>query len=67
MPDPRRGPNGHLRGFAGILQADAYADYRQLYEPGRSQGPVAEALYWSHLSGYCNLRGDRVYVPMTLV
>ena len=37
-----------LRGFAGILQADAYAGYRRLYEPGRSPGPVTEALCWSH-------------------
>ena len=41
-------PVEHLRGFAGILQADAYAGYRRLYEPGRSPGPVTEALCWSH-------------------
>ena len=41
-------PVAHLRTFAGILQADAYAGYRRLYEPGRSPGPVAEALCWSH-------------------
>ena len=41
-------PVEHLRTFAGILQADAYAGYRRLYEPGRSPGPVAEALCWSH-------------------
>ena len=41
-------PVEHLRGFAGILQADAYAGYRRLYEPGRSPGPVTEALCWAH-------------------
>ena len=41
-------PVEHLRTFAGILQADAYAGYRRLYEPGRSAGPVTEALCWSH-------------------
>ena len=41
-------PVEHLRGFAGILQADAYAGYRRLYEPGRSPEPVTEALCWSH-------------------
>ncbi len=41
-------PVERLRGFAGILQADAYAGYRQLYEPGRSPGPVTEALCWAH-------------------
>ena len=32
-------PVEHLRTFTGILQADAYAGYRRLYEPGRSPGP----------------------------
>ena len=41
-------PVDHLRSFRGILQADAYAGYRRLYEPGRSPGPVTEALCWSH-------------------
>ena len=37
-----------MRTLAGILQADAYAGYRRLYEHGRSPGPVTEALCWSH-------------------
>ena len=41
-------PVEHLRDFAGILQADAYAGYRRLYEPGRSPAPVTEALCWAH-------------------
>jgi transposase len=41
-------PETHLAGFAGILQADAYAGYNRLYAPGRSPGPVTEALCWSH-------------------
>ena len=41
-------PVEHLRSFTGILQADAYAGYRRLYEPGRAPGPVTEALCWSH-------------------
>ena len=36
-------PVEHLRGYAGILQADAYAGYNRLYEPARSPGPVTEA------------------------
>jgi len=33
----RRGehPNKHLAGYAGILQADAYAGFNDLYHPGR--------------------------------
>ncbi len=41
-------PETHLTGFAGILQADAYAGYNRLYEPDRSPGPVTEALCWAH-------------------
>ncbi|MEE9211017.1 MAG: IS66 family transposase [Kiloniellales bacterium] len=41
-------PEKHLTGFTGILQADAYAGYNRLYAPGRTQGPVTEALCWSH-------------------
>jgi transposase len=41
-------PVGHLCSFAGILQADAYAGYNQLYAPGRSPGPITEAPCWSH-------------------
>lgn len=42
----RRGehPTRHLRDFAGILQADAFAGYHPLYEGGR----VVEAGCWSH-------------------
>lgn len=48
-PD-RRGahPQRHLAGYAGILQADAYAGFAELYHPGRPPGPVTEAGCWSH-------------------
>ena len=38
----------HLSGYAGILQADAYGGYNALYEPGRSPGPILDALCWAH-------------------
>ena len=41
-------PVEHLRGFAGLLQADAYAGFNPLYAPGRVPGPVTEALCWAH-------------------
>ena len=41
-------PVEHLRGFAGLLQADAYAGFKPLYAPGRVPGPVSECLCWSH-------------------
>ncbi len=39
---------GHLASYAGILQADAFAGFGQLYEPRRSPGPITEAACWSH-------------------
>src|SRR6267378_1213991 len=39
-------PERHLRGFAGILQADAYDGYNELYDPSRSPGPITSALCW---------------------
>ena len=46
----RRGehPQGHLAGYAGILQADAYDGYNKLYQPGRKPGPILEAACWVH-------------------
>ena len=41
-------PADHLADFQGILQADAYAGYEQLYEGKRRPGPVTEAACWSH-------------------
>ena len=44
-PD-RRGehPQGHLKEFAGILQADAYSGFNGLYE----RGAIFEAACWAH-------------------
>jgi hypothetical protein len=41
-------PSEHLSGFAGLLQADAYAGYNKLYEADRSPGPVTGAFCWAH-------------------
>ena len=41
-------PKEHLAGWAGILQADAYGGYGQLYEAGRSPRPLIEAACWAH-------------------
>jgi transposase len=38
-------PQQHLRGFAGILQADGYAGFNRLYAEGRIQ----EAACWAHV------------------
>jgi len=46
----RRGvhPIGHLASWSGVLQADAYGGYGELYAPGRQPAPVLEAGCWAH-------------------
>jgi transposase len=46
-------PNRQLAGYAGILQADAYAGYNALYEAGRKPGPITGSRHclepcWAH-------------------
>jgi transposase len=41
-------PARHLAGYAGILQADAYAGFGDLYDGRRRPGPITEAACWSH-------------------
>src|SRR4051812_33747420 len=41
-------PNRHLAGYAGILQADAYAGFGDLYDARRRPSPITEAACWSH-------------------
>jgi transposase len=41
-------PERHLRGFCGILQADAYSGYNRLYDAGRPQGAITPAFCWAH-------------------
>ena len=41
-------PEQHLAGFAGLMQADAYAGFNRLYEADRKGGPIVEAACWAH-------------------
>lgn len=41
-------PKRHLAAYGGILQADAYAGFNDLYAPGRKPGPISEAACWAH-------------------
>jgi transposase len=41
-------PENHLRDYAGILQADAYAGFNRLYEAERKPAPIMEASCWAH-------------------
>jgi len=38
----------HLARWFGLLQADAYAGYNQLYVAGRAPAPILEAACWAH-------------------
>ena len=42
-------PRRHLASYDGILQADAYAGFGELYRPDRKPGPITEAACWAHL------------------
>ncbi|HEY2356631.1 MAG TPA: IS66 family transposase [Phenylobacterium sp.] len=46
----RRGahPQAHLKAWSGVLQADAYGGYGELYLADRTPGPVLEAACWAH-------------------
>ena len=41
-------PRAHLAGYGGIMQADAFAGYNDLYAPGWKPRPIVEAACWSH-------------------
>jgi transposase len=41
-------PRAHLARWSGVLQADAYGGYAQLYDGARTPGPIAEAACWAH-------------------
>ena len=46
----RRGlhPQAHLAEWTGILQADAYGGFNELYRERRRPAPIQEAACWSH-------------------
>jgi len=41
-------PEQHLAGFAGLMQADAYAGFNRLYAAERKPAPIVEAACWAH-------------------
>jgi transposase len=41
-------PCRHLAGYSGILQADAYAGFNDLYDRARKPAPITEAACWAH-------------------
>ena len=48
---PDRGakhPEQHLAGYAGLMQADAYAGFNRLYDARGKRGSIVEAACWAH-------------------
>jgi len=41
-------PRAHLAGWTGIMQADAFAGFNELYDARRQPAPIIEAACWSH-------------------
>src|SRR5258708_6164578 len=41
-------PQCHLAGYVGLMQADAFDGYNQLYKAQRRPAPILEAACWSH-------------------
>jgi hypothetical protein len=41
-------PQGHLAGYVGLMQADAFNGYNDLYRGNRKPAPIHEAACWSH-------------------
>ena len=44
-------PSEHLRGWAGVMQADAFAGFNELYDGARKPGPIVEASFWANSAG----------------
>jgi transposase len=41
-------PQQHLASYVGIMQADAFAGFKALYDAKRQPAPIIEAACWSH-------------------
>jgi len=41
-------PRRHLASWAGVMQADAFAGFNELYDAARKPGPVIEVPCWAH-------------------
>jgi transposase len=59
-------PRRHLAGYGGILQADAYAGFNDLYAPSRKPGPITEAACWSHARRRFFVLADVAKAPLAL-
>ena len=60
-------PKEHLSGWAGILQADAYAGFNHFYALDREPAPIIEAGCWSHGRRKFYVLADTQKSPMALL
>jgi len=42
-------PQSHLKSFTGILHADGYAGFNELYDPAKRKSPLTEVACWAHV------------------
>jgi transposase len=66
---PDRGgkhPCSHLKNYAGILQADAYAGFNDLYHEARKPGPILEAACWAHGRRKLFVLADLAKAPLAI-
>ena len=59
-------PRRHLSRYTGILQADAYAGFNQLYREGRAPGPTVEAACWAHGRRKLLVLADLAKAPLAI-
>ncbi len=64
----RRGehPCQHLTSYSGILQADAYDGFNDLYAAGRKPAPIIEAACWSHGRRHLFKLADIAKAPLAI-
>jgi transposase len=59
-------PRRHLACWAGILQADAYAGFGELYDGSRRPGPITEAACWGHARRKFFVLADLRQAPLAI-
>ena len=61
-----RHPCRHLEELRGILQADAYAGFNDLYHEARKPGPIIEAACWAHGRRKLFVLADLAKAPLAI-
>jgi transposase len=59
-------PRRHLASWIGILQADAYAGFGELYDGGRLPAPITEAACWGHARRKFFVLADLRQAPLAI-